>query len=172
MVGLWISRYVGNGKLFSKTMMGDSVSYWSIHYHPNGMVESLDSVIERGVKEISQVYDRYGRLLGSTIIDTGSIRYMNYYSNGQVSSVYQRSYPFTPDERYVRRMYSQNGTLFDETEYVDGRKDGSSKRYRPDETLLYECTYQYGQLEGQYKKYDETGALLEVLLYSKGIKLW
>lgn len=170
-VGIWVSRYVGNGKLFSQALFGDSTSFWYDSYYPNGMIESHDSVSIKGKEEFHQSFDSEGVLIGSTIIRNGAIRDVSYHPNGRISSECYRSYPFSASERYVRRMYSEDGSLFDETEYVDGQKDGISKRYRVDGTLLYECTYQRGQLEGQYKKYDEHGVIKEVLLYNGGLKM-
>lgn len=170
-VGLWVTRYAGNGKPFSVSMLGDSTSYWSINYSPRGLVESRDSVFAQGIDEKHFSYDENGALMGSKVISKGTVHYVNYYDNGQVSSKSHRSYPSKDGESYVHRTYSVDGSLFDEIEYVDGRKEGVAKRYRPNGSLLYECTYVNGQLEGQYKKYDETGALQEVILYSGGSKM-
>jgi len=109
--------------------------------------------------------------MGSTVIRDGTIEFVNYYANGNVSSRYKHSHPRRVDEQYVVFKFMTDGIILDETQYINGIKEGYSKRYGANGLLVYECIYLNDHLEGQYKKYNENGALQDVHLYGRGIRL-
>jgi len=71
----------------------------------------------------------------------------------------------------VERHYRDDGTLIQETRFLEGRKDGVEKRFRADgATLLMEIPYKDGRFDGDWNRYDASGRLRSQVPYVKGLQ--
>ena len=61
----------------------------------------------------------------------------------------------------VVKEYREYGTLWYETPYKNGQKDGVAKWYREDGTLYREIPYKNGQEDDVVKEYREDGTTLD-----------
>ena len=59
------------------------------------------------------------------------------------------------------KVYFEDGTLWSEGEYVDGKRNGTAKNYYPNGKLRYEGMFKQDQKIGRWKFYNEQGQLIE-----------
>jgi len=78
--------------------------------------------------------------------------------------------PQLSNKRAVERSYFQNGTLEFETEYINGKLDGTSKVWLEDGTLYSISKYSNNQPHGIWKKFHPNGKLMFEVNYEYGQK--
>ena len=66
------------------------------------------------------------------------------------------------------KEWYENGQLWKECVYKDGKKEGEYKLWYRDGQLWEECVYKDGELEGEYKSWYENGRLQEECMYKDG----
>ncbi|MES2479475.1 MAG: TonB family protein [Bacteroidota bacterium] len=82
------------------------------------------------------------------------------------SGFYKISYPDVKDGFF--RMYSTNGKLESEGNYIEGKKTGLWTTYREDGSLHYEENYSEGKLNGKLKSYYKNKSLRREENYNNG----
>jgi antitoxin component YwqK of YwqJK toxin-antitoxin module len=75
------------------------------------------------------------------------------------------------DQPFTGMAYENfpNGHLLAEDSYVEGVRQGISKKWYPSGVLYYECYYKYGALHGICREWYENGVLKSDFLYEYGI---
>lgn len=111
----------------------------SKYYHTNGQLDT-DAFYVDGNEE--GVYTTY--YADSVATEPhGQVQYSCNYKNG---------------ERHgTARSYNDNGTLNEETEYFEGKKNGVSRKYRPDGRLVFLYTYKNDEQDGAFESHLDSG---------------
>ena len=82
-------------------------------------------------------------------------RYITYYENGRIED----------DELYVngacihKKLYYENGSLFEDEECADNKRNGSYKRYHSNGKLAEEAYYVNDICQGIVRTYKTNGTL-------------
>ena len=84
-----------------------------------------------------------------------------YFTDADISYLYRRiNVKNTGDLHGKRYFYAPDGTVLDETDFVDNLKHGISKTYYPNGKLKTYCDYKNGMGNGMYLEYDENDTLI------------
>lgn len=78
--------------------------------------------------------------------------------------VYYRKKPFSG---HRQRRYA-DGTMKEQTTYVNGRREGTKTLWYPDGTKSYECTYQNGKKQGRANSWWKNGVLRSAANFEAG----
>lgn len=85
-----------------------------------------------------------------------------------IDGVLRRKIPYTNGKvQGIVELYNEQGSLIEKTEYYNGKKSGTSIKYKNDQIIL-RSNYIDGLLDGRTVSYYEDGGIESITLYKKG----
>ena len=68
----------------------------------------------------------------------------------------------------IHSYYYENGNLFYEIEYEEGKRNGEYKKWSRNGQLILMCTYLDGKLDGEMKEWSKDGIIINHEVYKNG----
>ena len=136
-------------------------------WYPGGQ-KKIESVYVNDHQRSSKWWNRKG-VLKSESIDSGTAAWeKTYYDNGTPSE--ERNYGYDMEngwrlEHGVTKWYRKNGTLSSESNYVNGKLDGTMVRYDKQGRKREMYTFKKGKKNGPHRVWDENGLLVTEINY-------
>lgn len=125
----------------------------SIRYFEGGQ-RSSERTFDSGLLVRVKCYDTSGKLLLEKQ-GTHIRHYATFYEDG--SKKCDMDIDSTGLSSGTLRFYTHSGTVYEEGEYLDGRRHGTTKSYFPNGMLKQVLTYKKGKLDGNCIAYNSSG---------------
>lgn len=166
--GYWIMRYPsGNIRYEGRFIDGKPVGEL-IRYYPDQTIKARLLSRDDG-RYLGQLYDETGRMRASG-------HYMEEKKDGQWVYFSRDSQPVISVSYEADRLngparrYFVNGTLMEETQWINNKQHGVRRVYHESGQLVLECHYLNGQMHGAYRSYSDQGMLLISGQYENNLK--
>lgn len=170
--GLWTDFYANGQKRYEGEFKNDKCKGTFRYYDEQGNLKATNE------------FDRSGeRALNKTFAPNGRVVATGYYLNQKKDGVWKYFDKNSGQLLLVEentdgkvngwsRLYNpSNGTLAEETHYVNGAPEGACRKFSDTGVLLMECQYRNGLLDGPSKSYFPNTSLKEEGQYAKGKKV-
>lgn len=164
--------YYANGQLrYEGQFKNDKCKGVFKYYDEQGNLKATNEFDKSGEKALNKTYTANGRMIAT-----------GYYVNQKKDGVWKYYDAVSGQLRLAEdnengkvhgwsRLYNpNNGTLAEETQYVNGLPEGQCHKFSDTGVLLMECQYHNGVLDGPSKSYYPSTALKEEGQYAKGEK--
>ncbi len=187
----WIGHYKGdkaegiskefysNGQLRWESMyVNNHLQGLFKSYYENGQVMAEGTFVNNKLEGQQNEYYKTGEIMAISHFKNDELHgnLKTFYKSGKLMEVLELkegrrfNSDGTPYEGIEKTFY-ENGNLWKEWNYKDGRLDGVYKAYYEDGTLESELKYKKGKLYGEGKYYYENGQVHLVSNYDKDIAL-
>lgn len=165
--------YYANGQLrYEGQFKNDKCKGVFKYYDEQGNLKATNEFDKSGEKALNKTYAANGRMIAT-----------GYYVNQKKEGVWKYFDAASGQLRLVEdnengkvhgwsRLYNpNNGSLAEETQYVNGLPEGQCHKFSDTGVLLMECQYRNGLLDGPTKSYYPSTALKEEGQFAKGEKV-
>ena len=142
--GVWMKRNADGNLLYQATFKDDKPVGEMKRFHPNGKLMAVMNFKEGSDASKAQLYDERGKLI----------------AQGEYSG----------QKKTGEWTYFLDSKITSAETYVDGKKNGISKRFYPGGEILEESMWQNDQLHGIYRSYFQDGKLYLECNYVDGKK--
>ena len=169
--GVWMDFYANGQKRYEGRFKNDKCTGTFRYYDEQGNLKATNEFDKSGEKALNKTYAANGRMIAT-----------GYYVNQKKNGVWKYYDAVSGQLRLAEdnengkvhgwsRLYNpNNGTLAEETQYVNGLPEGQCHKFSDTGVLLMECQYHNGVLDGPSKSYYPSTALKEEGQYAKGEK--
>ncbi len=173
--GAWRDFYPNGQLRYEGQFKNDKCKGTFKYYDELGNLKATNEFDKSGEKALNKTYAENGRLIATGYYvgqkkegewkyfdaKSGQLRLVEDNKNGKVHG-------------WSRLYNPNNGTLAEETQFVEGQPEGKCRKYSDAGVLIIECHYHGGLLDGATKTYYPSTALKEEGQYAKGVKtgLW
>ena len=165
-------------------------------FYPNGQLRYEGQFKNDKCKGVFKYYDEQGNLKATNEFDKSGEKALNkiFAPNGKmVATGYYLNQKKEGEWKYFDEVSGQlrlaednkegkvhgwsklynpdNGVLAEETQFVEGRPEGSCRKYSDTGVMIMECQYHNGLLDGPAKTYYPSSALKEEGQYAHGMKV-
>lgn len=169
--GPWRDFYPSGQLRYEGQFKNDKCKGTFRYYDEQGNLKATNEFDKSGEKALNKTYAANGRMIAT-----------GYYVNQKKNGVWKYYDAVSGQLRLAEdnengkvhgwsRLYNpNNGTLAEETQYVNGLPEGQCHKFSDTGVLLMECQYHNGVLDGPSKSYYPSTALKEEGQYAKGEK--
>lgn len=170
--GAWTDFYANGQKRYEGQFKNDKAKGEFRYYDEQGRLKATNTFDKSGEKALNKTYAPNGRMIA-----TGY--YLNQKKDGEWKYFDKDSGQLLLSEENKdgkvngwSKLYNpNNGVLAEETQYVEGVPEGICRKYSDSGVLIMECQYHNGLLEGPAKTYYPNTAPKEEGQYAKGEKV-
>jgi antitoxin component YwqK of YwqJK toxin-antitoxin module len=170
--GVWMDFYPNGQKRYEGQFKNDKCTGEFRYYDEQGNLKATNTFDKSGEKALNKTYAPNGRVIATGYYvnqkKEGEWRYFDKESGQLLLSEENKDGKV---EGWSRLYNPNNGVLAEETQYVNGVPEGACHKFSDTGTLLMECQYHNGLLDGPTKTYYPNTALKEEGQYAKGEKV-
>lgn len=169
--GIWMDFYANGQKRYEGQFKNNKCRGEFRYYDEQGNLKATNTFDKSGEKALNKTYAPNGQVIATGYYlnqkKDGEWRYFDKDS-GQLLLVEENT---DGKVNGWSKLYNpNNGVLAEETQYVAGTPEGKCHKYSDTGVLIMECQYHNGLLEGPAKTYYPNSILKEEGLYAKGEK--
>jgi len=157
--GFWTKKDREGRMVYQGTFKDDNPVGEMKRFHSNGAVMAILNYAEGTDESDAQMFDEKGKLIAKgKYIGQKKTGEWTYMTNSKI--VLTETYIDGKKEGISRRFYT-TGELLEESNWKDDKQHGFNKSYFPNGKIYMECNYLEGRLDGSFR-YWSTDATLQL----------
>ncbi|MFA5329005.1 MAG: toxin-antitoxin system YwqK family antitoxin [Prolixibacteraceae bacterium] len=153
--GLWMKRD-SDGKLIYQATFKDNKPVGEMkRFHPNGKIRAILNFTEGSDESDAQMFDEHGKLIAKG-------KYAGQKKNGEWTYLADSKIVLTENyvdglKEGVSKRFYKTGELLEESSWKNDKLNGAYRSFFQDGQVYLECGYSGGKLNGKFKSWHVDG---------------